>query len=73
MAEKTKKKSSPKNIKKQIKTEVIAKLTEALKEYKTPETDKKLIKEIEKTSKSIAQLVLKGKKETASVSEKKIA
>ena len=73
MADKSKKKSTEKNIKKQTKLEVIAKLNEALKEYKIPGSEKKLTKEIEKAGKSIAEVILKNKKETAPSSEKKIA
>jgi hypothetical protein len=73
MAKLAKKKLSQKGTKKQIKAEIIVKLTDALKEYKTPKSEKKLTKKIKKAGKSITPVVLKSKKDSATISEKKTA
>jgi len=73
MPKQVKKKSSQKDVKKQIRAEIIVKLTDALKEYKTPKFDKKLTKKIKKAGKSITPVILKSKKNVASFSEKKTA
>jgi hypothetical protein len=73
MAKLSKNKELLKKDRKEIKAAVIAKLTEALKEYKTPHFDKKLTKKIMKAGKSISAVLLKGKKEAADFVSKKSA
>ena len=50
---------------KEVKAEILGKLTDAMQEYQTPGTKKKLAKKLKKASKSIAPLVVKSKQEKA--------
>jgi hypothetical protein len=73
MAKPSKNNGAHKDSLKEVKAEIIGKLTDALKEYKTPKSDKKLTKKIKKASKSITPLILKFKKEAAKFPGKKSA
>ncbi len=57
--------------KKEVKAKILALLTDALQEFQTPGSEKKLRRKLKKVSKSITPLVLKSKGEIANFSEKK--
>jgi hypothetical protein len=60
-----------KNNKKEVKAEILGKLSDAMKEYKTPASEKKLAKKLKKATKEITPLVLKTKAKKATAADKK--